>query len=115
MPDAADVARQLADEDRAKQRRYVLANTRGRWRFVALGAALLAILRVARVAPVSWVYILGFAGLFAAISYAMLRVARGGEFRAWHVHADIRRAVAVIPAIPYAGGPPGRGLSVLSV
>src|SRR2546422_3634343 len=115
MPDAADVARQLADEDRAKQRRYVLANTRGRWRFVALGAALLAILRVARVAPVSWVYILGFAGLFAAISYAMLRVARGGEFRAWHVHADIALAAAMISAILYAVGPTGHLLYVVYV
>src|SRR3989449_1607812 len=107
MPDAADVARQLADEDRAKQRRYVLANTRGRWRFVALGAALLAILRVARVASISWFYILGFAGLFAAISYAMLRVARGGEFRAWHVYADIAVGAAMISAILYAVGPTG--------
>src|SRR5438093_2093146 len=114
MPDAADVARQLADEDRAKQRRYVLANTRGRWRFVALGAALLAILRVARVAPVSWVYILGFAGLFAGISYAMLRVARG-EFRAWHVHADIAVAAALISAILYAVGPTGHLLYVVYV
>src|SRR5216117_3791561 len=81
MPDAADLTDQLADEERAKQRRYVLANTRARWRFVALGAVLLAILRVARVAPVSWPFILGFAGVFAAISYAMLRMARGGEFR----------------------------------
>ena len=32
MPDAADLPQQLADEDRAKQRRYVLANTRARWR-----------------------------------------------------------------------------------
>src|SRR2546422_292125 len=107
MPDAADVARQLADEDRAKQRRYVLANTRGRWRFVALGAALLAILRVARVASISWFYILGFAGLFAAISYAMLRVARGGEFRAWHVSADIAVGAAMISVIFYAVGPSG--------
>ena len=53
MPDPAALTHQLADEDRAKQRRYVLANTRARWRFVALGVALLAILRVARVAPVS--------------------------------------------------------------
>src|SRR3989449_5593266 len=83
MPDAADLTDQLADEDRAKQRRYVLANTRARWRFVALGAVLLAILRVAKVAPVSWPFVLGFAGVFAAVSYAMLPMARGGEFRGW--------------------------------
>src|SRR2546427_5064674 len=83
-PLAADLTQQLADEDRAKQRRYVLANTRARWRFVALGSALLAILRVARVAPISWFYILGFAGLFAAISYAMLRDRKSTRLNSSH-------------------------------
>jgi len=113
MPDAADLTHQLADEDRAKQRRYVLANTRARWRFVALGAALLAILRVARVAPVAWPFILGFAGVFAAISYAMLHLARGGDFRAWHAHADMAVGAAMISAILYAVGPTGHLLYVV--
>jgi methyl-accepting chemotaxis protein len=113
MPDAADLTRQLADEDRAKQRRYVLANTRARWRFVALGSALLAILRVARVAPVSWLYILGFGGMFAGIGYAMLRSARGDEFRTWHAHADIAVTAAMISAILYAVGPTGHLLYVV--
>src|SRR2546430_1376264 len=115
MPDAADLPQNLADEARAKQRRYVLANTRARWRFVALGSALLAILRVALVAPVSWLYILGFAGLFAGISYAMLRVARGGEFRVWHVHADIAVGAAMISVILFAAGPSGHLLYVVYV
>src|SRR5947208_2182629 len=113
MPDAADLTDQLADEERAKQRRYVLANTRARWRFVALGAVLLAILRVARVAPVSWPFILGFAGVFAAISYAMLRMARGGEFRGWHPLADMAVSAAMISAILYAVGPTGHLLYVV--
>src|SRR5437763_665946 len=106
MPDPA-VTHQLADEDRAKQRRYVLANTRARWRFVALGVTLLAVLRVARVAPVSWLFIIGFAGVFAGISYAMLRLGRSGEFPAWHAHADIAVGAAMISAILYAVGPTG--------
>src|SRR6266540_2381397 len=113
MPEAADLTHQLADENRAKQRRYMLANTRARWRFVALGAALLAILRVARVAPVSWLFILGFAGVFAGISYAMLRLTRGGEFRAWHAHTDIAVTAALISAIVYAVGPTGHLLYVV--
>src|SRR6266446_5419190 len=113
MPDAADLTQQLADEDRAKQRRYVLANARARWRFVALGAALLAILRVARVAPVSWLFILGFAGVFAGVSYAMVRLVRGGEFRAWHAQADIALSAAMISAILYAVGPSGHLLYVV--
>src|SRR6266480_183792 len=107
MPDPAALTHQLADEDRAKQRRYVLTNTRARWRFVALGVALLAILRVAQVAPVSWLFIIGFAGVFAGISYAMLRLGRGGEFPAWHAHADIAVGAAMISAILYAVGPTG--------
>src|SRR5256885_1781377 len=113
MPVAADLTRQLADEDRAKQRRYVLATPRARWRFVALGALLLAILRVARVAPASWPFILGFAGVFAGLSYAMLRVARGGEFRAWHAHADTAVGAAMISTILYAVGPTGHLLYVV--
>jgi methyl-accepting chemotaxis protein len=113
MPDAAALTDQLADEDRAKQRRYVLANTRARWRFVALGAVLLAILRVAKVAPASWPFILGFAGVFAAISYAMLRLARSGEFRAWHALADMAVSAAMISAILYAVGPTGHLLYVV--
>src|SRR5206468_3049663 len=84
-----------------------------RWRFVALGAVLLAILRVARVAPVSWPFILGFAGVFAAISYAMLRMARGGEFRGWHPLADMAVSAAMISAILYAVGPTGHLLYVV--
>src|SRR5438876_1101693 len=113
MPDAADLTDQLADEDRAKQRRYVLANTRARWRFVALGAVLLAILRVAKVAPVSWPFILGFAGVFAAVSYAMLRMARGDEFRGWHPLADMAVSAAMISAVLYAVGPTGHLLYVV--
>src|SRR5882762_5508390 len=113
MPDAADLTQQLDDEDRAKQRRYVLANTRARWRFVALGAALLAILRLARVTPVSWLFILGFAGVFAGIGYAMARLVRGGEFRAWHAQADSAVSAAMISAILYAVGPSGHRLYVV--
>jgi methyl-accepting chemotaxis protein len=113
MPDADDLAHQLADEARAKQRRYVLANTRTRWRFVALGVALLVILRFARVAPVSWPFVLGFAGVFAGISYAMLRLARGGEFHPWYAHASIAVGAAMISAILYAVGPTGHLLYVV--
>src|SRR3989454_12066844 len=102
MPDAADLTHQLADEDRAKQRRYVLANTRARWRFFALGAAPLAILRVARVAPVSWPFILGFAGVFAGISYAMVRVAQARDFRALHAPSDLSGRAAVSSPILHA-------------
>src|SRR2546429_3221937 len=107
MPDAADLTDQLADEDRAKQRRYVLANTHARWRFVAMGAVLLAVRRVAQVSPVSWPFLLGFAGAFAAASYAMLRMARGGEFRGWYPLADMAGGAPGISAGPLPGGATG--------
>src|SRR5256885_10551264 len=76
MPDAADLAQQLAAEDRAKQRQYVLSSTRGRWRVLGLGAVLLAAVRVAGLVPIAWSFVLGFTVLFAAVNYAMARVAR---------------------------------------
>src|SRR5438094_10517230 len=104
MPDPAALTHQLADEDRAKQRRYVLANTRARWRFVALGVTLLAVLRVARVAPVSWLFIIGFAGVFVCISYAMLRLGRRGEFPGWLALALIAVVAEMISVNLYAVG-----------
>ena len=80
-PDAADFTHQLADEDRAKQRQYVLANNRARWRFVGFGVALLALVRLTGLVPVSWPYIAGFAVAFVAVNFAMLRVAGSREFR----------------------------------
>src|SRR5207249_9152572 len=71
------------------------------------------ILRVAKVSPVSWPFILGFAGVFAAISYAMLRMARGGEFRGWYPLADMAVSAAMISAVLYAVGPTGHLLYVV--
>jgi len=51
--------------------------------------------------------------VFAGLSYAMLRVARGGEFRAWHAHADMAVGAAMISAILYAVGPTGHLLYVV--
>src|SRR5207249_3717463 len=73
----------------------------------------LEILRVAKVSPVSWPFILGFAGVFAAASYAMLRMARGGEFRGWHPLADMAVSAAMISAVLYAAGPTGHLLYVV--
>src|SRR3989454_6053932 len=89
MPDAADLAQQLTDEDRAKQRQYVLANTRARWSFVGVGVALLVVIRLARWVPVSWWFIVAFAAGFVAANYAMFRLARDAAFRPWYAHLNI--------------------------
>ena len=115
MADAADFTRQLADEDSAKQRQYVLANNRARWRSLGFGVALLALVRLTGLGPVSWLFIAGFTVAFVGINFAMLRVARSQALRAWYAHGHIATGAAMISAILYAVGPTGHLLYVAYV
>src|ERR1051325_3481778 len=92
MSDAADLAQQLAAEDRTKERHYVLSGTRGRWRGLGLGV--------------------GFGVVFAVLNYAMNRVARSGALPPWYTHASLAVSAAMISAIVYAVGPTGHLLYV---
>src|SRR2546425_12686572 len=112
MPDAADLAQQLADEDRAKQRQYVLANTRARWSFVGVGVALLVVVRLVRWVPVSWWFIVAFAAGFVAANYAMFRLARDAAFRPWYAHLNIAVGAALISGVLAPLGPTGHPLYV---
>src|ERR1700741_4245610 len=94
MSDAADFADQLAAEDRAKQSRYVLTSTRGRWGVLGLGGVLLTVIRPAGLVPVAWSFVLGFAVVFAAINYAMARVARSETLPPWYTHATLAAGAA---------------------
>src|SRR5690242_3259145 len=96
MPGPADLAQQLADEQRAKERQYVLANTRARWGFVGIGVLLLASVRLAGLVPVSWVFIGAFTVAFAAINYGMSRMARERAFQAWFAYLNIAIGAAKI-------------------
>jgi len=88
----------------------VLANTRARWRFVVLEPSCSrSSCPTGRARP--WPFILGFAGVSPA-QHAMLRVAAGREFRAWHAHADMEVGAAMISAILYAVGPTGHLLYI---
>jgi len=107
MADAADLQQQLADEARAKQRRYVVANTRARWRVVGFGAALLAIVRLTELVLVPWPFIVAFTVAFAAINYAMVRLTRRREFPPWYLYANVGTDSALISAVLYALGPTG--------
>jgi methyl-accepting chemotaxis protein len=115
LPAATDLARQLADEDLARQRQYILANTRARWSFVAVGVALLVLVRLARLEWVSWWFIVAFAAAFAAANYAMFRVARDAPFRPWYAHLNIAIGAALISAVLFAVGPTGHVLYVTYV
>ncbi len=112
MPDAVDLTRQLADEDRAKQRQYVLTNTRARWTFVGVGVALLAIVRLTGLVPVAWWFVAGFAVTFAGVNYAMFRMVRDTPFRPWYAHLNIGIGSAMIAAVMFAVGPTGHVLYV---
>src|SRR5207249_9265184 len=96
MPDAADLAQQLADEDRAKQRQYVLANTRARWSFVGVGVALLVVIRLVRWVAVSWWFIVALAAGFVVANYAMFRLARDAAFLPLYAHLIIALVAALV-------------------
>lgn len=112
MSDPVDLADQLAAEERAKQRQYLAANTRARWGFVGFGVALLAAVRLARLVPVTWPFILGFTIAFAGVNYAMVRLARAPAFRPWYAHLNVAVGAAMISAIVSAVGPTGHLLYV---
>ncbi len=110
MPDAADLAQQFADEDRAKRRQYVLSNTRARWTFVGVGVGLLVVVRLAGFVPIAWWSIAAFAVAFAGVNYAMFRAARDTPFRPWYAHLNIAIGAAMISAVLFAVGPTGHVL-----
>src|SRR5690348_13769920 len=107
MADAADFTHQFADEDRAKQRQYLLANNRARWSLVAFGVALLILARLTGLAQFSWWFIAGFMLAFGGVNVAMQRLGQGGEFRAWLPYGNIAVGAALISTILYAVGPTG--------
>src|SRR5439155_1556822 len=73
MTAPAALQRQLADEHTAKQRQYVLSNTRVRWSVVGIAVALLAGARVAGVIPISWSFIAGFGAAFVPMLTKIVR------------------------------------------
>jgi methyl-accepting chemotaxis protein len=101
---------QLAQEQHAKQRQYVLANTRARWGFVGLAIALLVFARLIGIIPISFAAILAFAGAFAAANYAVRRLASDTPFRPWYAQLNIAVGCLMISAVLYAIGPTGHVL-----
>jgi len=98
---------QLAAEQFAKRREYVLANTRARWGIVAFAIVLLAGVRLAHIVPLPWLFLVGFAGGAAALNYAMYRLLHDTAFRPWYAHVNIAVGSAMISAVLYGVGPSG--------
>ena len=101
---------QLAQEQHAKQRQYVLANTRARWGFVGFGIILLIVVKVARIVPLSVWFIPAFAAIFAAANYGVRRLAQRTAFQPWYAQLNLVVGCLTISAALYAIGPTGHVL-----
>ena len=101
---------QLVQEQHAKQRQYVLANTRARWGFVGFGIALLIGVKVAGIVPLSIWFIPAFAAAFAAANYGVRRLALRTTFQPWYAQLNLVVGCLTISAALYAIGPTGHVL-----
>ena len=104
------LAQQLLEERVAKQRQYVLANTRARWGFVGFGIALLVAVRLAGITPVSPWFILAFAASFAAANAGVRRLVQRRAFQPWYAQLNLVVGCMLISAVLYAMGPNGHVL-----
>jgi methyl-accepting chemotaxis protein len=98
---------QLQEEQLAKRRQYVLANTRARWGIVGFGVVLLAAVRLGHVVVFPWPFLAGFAVLAVAANYGMHRLARATLFRPGYAQLNIAVGAAMISAVLYGLGPGG--------
>lgn len=101
---------QLLEERLAKQRQYVLANTRARWGFVGFGIVLLSAVRLAGITPISWWFILVFAAAFAGANAGVRRLVQGGTFALWYAQLNLVVGCLLISAVLFAIGPNGHVL-----
>ena len=104
------LAQQLLEERVAKQRQYVLANTRARWGFVGFGIALLVAVRLGGITPVSPWFILAFAASFAAANAGVRRLVQRRAFQPWYAQLNLVVGCLLISAVLYAMGPNGHVL-----
>ncbi|HLQ59052.1 MAG TPA: methyl-accepting chemotaxis protein [Gemmatimonadales bacterium] len=101
---------QLLEERFAKQRQYVLANTRARWGFVGFGIALLIGVKLAGLATISPWFILAFAASFAAANAGVRRLVERGAFEPWYAQLNLVVGCLLISAVVFAMGPNGHVL-----
>ena len=107
---ALSLENQLVQEQYAKQRQYVLANTRARWGFVGFGIVLIVAVKIARIVPISIWFIPAFAVAFAAANYGVRRLALRTAFQPWYAQLNLVVGCLTISAALYAIGPTGHVL-----
>ena len=101
---------QLQEERFAKQRQYLLANTRARWGFVGFGIALLIGVKLAGISTISPWFILVFAATFAAANAGVRRLVERGAFEPWYAQLNLVVGCLLISAVLFAMGPNGHVL-----
>jgi len=101
---------QLLEERFAKQRQYVLANTRARWGFVGFGIALLIGVKLSGLSTISPWFILAFAASFAAANAGVRRLVERGTFEPWYAQLNLVVGCLLISAVLFAMGPNGHVL-----
>ena len=101
---------QLLEERLAKQRQYVLTNTRARWGFVGFGITLLAIVKLAGLTPIAPWFIVAFAASFVAANYGVRRLVQRTAFQPWYAHLNLVVGCLMISAVLFAMGPNGHVL-----
>ena len=102
--------RPVAEEETVKRRQYVLSNTRARWTLVGFAIALLTVVSLFRIVPLSPLFVAVFTAVFGLLNYAMLRAARDTPFRPWYPYLNIGIGAALISAVIFAVGPTGHVL-----
>ena len=107
MPPDVAVASPVVEELQAKRRRYVLATTQARWRWIAGAVALLGVARIVSLIPISWLFIAAFAVCCTAANFLMQRRAHDRPVRQWDVALDMGIGTALLSAVLYAIGPTG--------
>src|SRR5439155_10562639 len=110
VPHVITLEHQLHEERVAKQRQYVLANTRARWAFVGFGIALLIGVKLAGIASISAWFILAFAASFAAANAGVRRLVERGAFESWYAQLNLVVGCLLISAVLFAMGPNGHVL-----
>ena len=101
---------QLAEERLAKQRQYVLTNTRARWGFVGFGIALVAVVKLAGLTPISAWFLLAFAVAFVAANVGVRRLVQRTAFQPWYAYLNLIVGCLLISAVVFAMGANGHVL-----
>jgi methyl-accepting chemotaxis protein len=101
---------ELYEERLAKQRQYVLTNTRARWGFVGFGIALVAIVKLAGLTPISPWFLLVFAAAFVAANYGVRRLVQRSAFQPWYTYLNLAVGCLLISAVLFALGANGHVL-----